>query len=248
MRALVADARAQARRSGSPAASPVSWDTGEVLGPGPLDENEALALLEKVGIRTPLRRACSSRRKAQQAWAEVKATTSRPAVVKVLDASIMHKSEVGGVYLGVDTAADLEAALDAIDRLVADRPPRYLVEEMLPPGLELIVGGTHDASFGPAVLLGLGGVLAEALGDVALRLAPVTAADAAEMLDELAGHALLDGYRGQPAVNRAELIQVLVAVGQLLVEHSEIAELDINPLLNTHAGLYALDALIILQS
>lgn len=249
MRALVADARAQARRSATRSTAPsVLQSAREVLGPGPLDENEALVLLEEVGIRTPLRRACSSRREAHEAMAEVKRATGRPVVVKVLDASIMHKSDVGGVYLGVDTAADLEAALDAIDLLVADRPPRYLVEEMLPPGLELIVGGTRDGSLGPAVLLGLGGVLAEALGDVALRLAPLTIADAAEMLDELAGHALLDGYRGHPAVNRAELIQVLVAVGQLLVKYPEIAELDINPLLNTRAGLYALDALIILRS
>jgi acyl-CoA synthetase (NDP forming) len=250
MRALVADARAQARRRSTPpsTAPSVLQSAGEVLGPGPLDENETLALLEEVGIRTPLRRACSSRREAHEAMAEVKRATGRPVVVKVLDASIMHKSDVGGVYLGVDTAEDLEAALDAIDLLVADRPPRYLVEEMLLPGLELIVGGTRDASFGQTVLLGLGGVLAEALGDVALRLAPVTIADAAEMLDELAGHALLDGYRGQPGVNRAELIQVLVTVGQLLVKHPEIAELDINPLLNTRAGLYALDALIILRS
>lgn len=108
--------------------------------------------------------------------------------------------------------------------------------------------GPFDVDFGPTVLLGLGGVPAEALGDVALGLAPLTATDdAAEMLDKLAGRALLDGYREQPAVNRAELIQVLVTVGQLLVEHPEIAELDINPLRNTSTRLYALDALLILR-
>ncbi len=249
MRALVADARNQARRSVPTDKTPdIPQSSRKTLGPEPLDENAAKALLAEVGIRTPLRRACSTRQEALVALAEVQQATGRSVVVKVLDASITHKSDVGGVFLDINTPAALEQAMDTIDRLVVEHRPHYLVEEMLPAGLELIIGGTRDATFGPTILLGLGGIIAEALGDVALRLAPLTPADAAEMLDELAGHKLLAGFRGQPPVNRSALIRMLLTISQLMLKHPEIVELDINPLRNTSTGLYALDALIILHS
>lgn len=248
MRALVTDARAAARRGTRQQEAAPLGATADRLGPDPLDEDAAKTLLEDLGIRTPRRRACRRREEARAALAELSTASGRPVVVKVLDAAITHKSDVGGVHLGITSPEALEKALDAIDRLTLGRQPRYLLEEMLPSGLELIVGGKRDVSFGPTVLVGLGGVLAEVLGDVALRLAPLTSADAAQMLDELAGRALLDGYRGQPGVNREELVKVLLAVSRLLLAHPEVAELDINPLRATSAGLYALDALVILES
>jgi acetyltransferase len=141
----------------------------------------------------------------------------------------------------------LEAALNAIDRLAAPGAARYLVEELLPPGVDLIVGGLRDPSFGPAVLVGLGGVVAEALADTAVRLAPLSAGDGHEMLAELGGRQLLDGFRGGPAVDRDELVGVLRTVGELLCAHPEIAELDVNPLRATGEGLIAADALIVLD-
>ena len=92
----------------------------------------------------------------------------------MLDAAFPHKSDVGGVHLNITSPTALESALDAIDRLAPDRPLRYLIEEMLPSGLELIIGGTRNPSFGPTILVGLGGVVAEVLHDVSLRLAPLT--------------------------------------------------------------------------
>ncbi len=213
----------------------------------PLDEHAAKTLLEGMGIRTPPRRVCEGRAATHVAFAELRAA-GRPIVAKVLDATITHKTDVGGVYLNIRTPEELDRALDGIGRLTADGTVRCLLEEMASPGVELIVGGKRDPVFGPTVLLGLGGVAAEALGDVALRLAPLTAVDATGMLDSLAGRILLDGYRGQPQVNRDELVAVLQAVGQLLVAHPEIAELDINPLRVTTGGLLALDALVILGS
>ncbi len=110
------------------------------------------------------------------------------------------------------------------------------MEELLPPGLELIVGGVRDPSFGPVVLVGLGGVVAEALADSTMRLAPLSPADGHEMLDELQGRKLLDGFRGGARVDRDEVVAVLQAVGTVLLQHPEIVELDVNPLRATPAG------------
>jgi acetate---CoA ligase (ADP-forming) len=249
MRALVADAHMQARRTiPINEISDIPQSSQKTLGPDPLDENAAKALLAEVGIRTPLRRACSTRLEARAALAEVQQSTGRSVVVKVLDASITHKSDAGGVFLDINTLLALEEAMDAIDQLVVGHDPHYLVEEMIPAGIELIIGGTRDAVFGPTILLGLGGIIAEAVGNVVLRLAPLTPTDAEEMLDDLAEYKLLAGFRGQPPVDRSALIRILLTVSQLMLKHPEIAELDINPLRNTSTGLYALDALIILQS
>jgi acetyltransferase len=236
VRALVADARA-AFRKGPRSTGPVR--ELPPLGPEPLDEAAAKDVLDALGIKTPSRRVANSREEARAAWVEL----GKKAVVKVLDPAVTHKSEVGGVHVGVSSPEALEAALDAIDGLSGGG--RYLVEEMAAPGVELILGGTRDPAFGPAVLLGLGGVTAEALGDVSLRLAPLSAGDADAMIEELSGRALLEGFRGGPVADRAELVGALLAVGRLLVARPEISELDINPVRVTEGGLVALDALIL---
>lgn len=253
MRALVADATAAhrlaaatAERAGAARAGGRRW-AGE--GPaqprllGPLDEDQAKGVLEAAGLRAPRRRVSGSREEARAAAAAL----GPAVVVKVLDPAITHKTEVGGVHVGVGAGPALEAALDAIDRLAAPAPARYLVEELLPPGLDLIAGGVRDPSFGPAVLVGLGGVVAEALGDTAMRLAPLSAGDGHEMLDELLGRKLLDGFRGGPRVDRDALVAVLAAIGELMAAHPEIAELDINPLRAITGGLVAADALIVVD-
>lgn len=200
MRALVADARAAHRRKHSP--GPVPVEQLPMLGSGPLDEAAAKDLLGALGIQTPNRRVCTTREEARMAFSEL----GEKVVVKVLDTSITHKSEVGGVHVGVFSPEKLESALDAIDGLSAHGRARYLIEEMATPGVELILGGTRDPSFGPTVLLGLGGVTAEAMGDVALRLAPLSKDD----VDELSGKKLLEGFRGQPDVDRTELTGALL--------------------------------------
>jgi acetyltransferase len=244
MRALVADATAAARRlaAAAEAAGVTARPAGDATPlHGPLDEDQAKRVLEGIGVRAPRRRVCASREQARAAVAEL-----RPAVVKVLDPAITHKTEVGGVHLGVEPGPSLQAALDAVDRLVS--PARYLVEELLPAGLDLIVGGLRDPSFGPVVLVGLGGVVAEALGDTSLRLAPLSAGDGHEMLTELRGRELLDGFRGGPTVDRDALVALLRSVGDLLLAHPEIAELDVNPLRATGGGeLIVADALIVVD-
>jgi Acyl-CoA synthetase (NDP forming) len=159
--------------------------------------------------------------------------------VKLLDATVLHKTEVGGVHLGIRTPGELDVALDALAAA-----PEILVEAMAPPGVDLVVGARRDPVFGPTVLVGLGGTVAEALADVALRVAPVAPAEAAAMVDELACRALLDGWRGGPVLDRAALGAVVAALGALLLTHPHLEDVEINPLRVTATGLVALDAVI----
>ncbi len=122
-----------------------------------------------------------------------------------------------------------------------------LVEPMAQPGVELIVGLRRDPQFGPAVVLGLGGVLAEVMDDVTIRLAPLTEAAATSMLDDLRGARVLHGVRGRPAVDRRALIDILVAIGRLGVERPDILEVDLNPVIATATGALAVDALVVLE-
>ncbi|HUB15819.1 MAG TPA: acetate--CoA ligase family protein [Acetobacteraceae bacterium] len=240
MRALVDDARAQyaLQRPGATALPPPA----PALGPAPLDEAEAKALLRRYGLQTPPTVACASRRAAFDAFAML----PKPLVVKVLNPAVVHKTDLGGVFLNVQTTEELAAALDAIDRIPAPGRSHYLLEAMAPPGMELIVGGLNDASFGPAVMVGIGGVQAQALQDTVLRLAPLDQAEALAMLGSQKSAALLDGWRGAPPVDKASVAAAIVNAGRLLAEHPEITELDINPLRALPPGCLALDAVVLL--
>lgn len=244
VRALAYDARAAWRRICEP--FPVASSGPSRLGPGPLDEDAAKQLVERSGLAVPRRAVCNSRPEARAALAAL----GPPVVVKVLDATITHKTEVGGVQVGIESRADLDRTLDAIDAIPGTGGRRgYLVEAMAPPGgVEIIIGGTNDPGYGPTVLLGLGGVAAEALGDVALRLAPIGPTEAASMIDELKGRALLDGWRGAPAADRGAIADALVKISALMVAYPDIVELDLNPVRVYADGLLALDALILTRS
>ena len=231
--ALVADARARHR---APAARP--HRRSPAPGPGPWDEDQAKTLLGRLGVATMPRRACAGRAEAHAAFAELPG----PVAVKLLDPAVLHKTEIGGVHLGIGTAGELDAALDALEAAGARR---FLVESMAADGVDLVVGARRDPVFGPVVLCGLGGTAAEALADVALRLAPLSPAEAAAMPGELAGRRLLDGWRGGPALDPAALAEVLVALGDLLDHNPHLAEAEINPLRSTARGLVALDAVIV---
>jgi acetyltransferase len=231
--ALLADARARSRTTAVPAV-PVHVE----VGPGPWDEDQAKTLLAALGVQTMPRRTCADRTEAHRALAELPG----PVAVKLLDAAVLHKTEIGGVRLGVQTPEELDAALDAIETAGGRR---FLVESMAPPGVDLVVGARRDPVFGPIVLVGLGGTTAEALADISIRLAPLSVAEAAAMPAELAGHALIDGWRGGPVLDRSALGEVVAALGDLLAAHPELAEIEINPLRITAHGLVALDAVCI---
>ncbi len=237
--ALVEDARLRARPAPS-AANTAPLPAGFAVPRGALDEVEAKVLLESVGLRAPLRRVCNSRAEALVALA----AHGGPMVVKVVDRAILHKTEVGGVHVNVRTPQELELALDRIDAIAGPARP-YLLEEMAPSGLELIIGAVRDRSFGPVVLVGLGGTLAEAVKDVSRRVAPLTSADAEEMLGELRGHALLDGWRGAPAVSRTAIVEAMLALSAIIMANPAVTEVEINPFrVYPDRGLM-LDALIV---
>lgn len=236
VRALVADARAATRRDAPDAAveMPTCRPTPRPHG---WDEHEAKQLLDAVGVATPPRRACATR---EQAHAALEALDG-PVAVKLLGAGVLHKTEVGGVHLGVATHEELDAALDALRDAGARR---YLVEQMAPPGVDLIVGARRDPVLGTVVLLGLGGTVAEALADVTLRTVPLPLAEALAMPDDLVGRALLDGWRGGPRLDRHRLARLLRTLGRLVDTTPHLGEIEVNPLRLTGDGLVALDAVV----
>ena len=237
MAALVADARARAEPADRETAPGATGGAGPPLA-GPVDEDAAKTLIAAYGIPAPRRRVCRSRAEAEAA----RAAMGGAVVAKTLDPAILHKSDVGGVHLGIATSEGLARALDAIDR-VSDAG--YLIEEMAPDGLDLILGARNDPSFGPTVLLGLGGTAAEAIDDVAVALAPLGPGEIDRMIDSLAGSALFGPWRGAPAPDRAAIRDAAIGLARLIAEHPGIAEIDINPVRVFAEGLLALDALIV---
>jgi acyl-CoA synthetase (NDP forming) len=169
-----------------------------------------------------------------------------PVAIKLDSPGLAHKSDVGGVEPGITGRKALAGALRRI--MAAGREhgaDGVLVQPMAKAGLELIAGARRDAQFGPLVLVGIGGVLAEVLDDVSIRLAPITRDDAREMLAELRGARLLDGQRGRPGVDRSAIVGLLVALGEAVSAHPEWREVDLNPVVATRSGAVAVDALIV---
>jgi acetyltransferase len=204
------------------------------------DEQAIKAMLEGLGIAIPRGIVASSQQDAHLAMAQLR----KPVVLKILSEEIVHKTEVGGVQVNIQSEAALQSALDRLDAIELVGARRYLLEEMAPPGLELIVGAIRDPSFGPTVVVGLGGTQAEALKDTATRLAPLTLTEANAMLSELRASVLLDGWRGGPRLDRDAVAHTLVRVGDVLCHHSSVNELEINPLRVYETGVLALDAAI----
>jgi acetyl-CoA synthetase (ADP-forming) len=174
------------------------------------------------------------------------ATFGFPVVVKLAGDGIAHKTERGLVRLAL---ADEAAVADAGASLLAAATPadgevRLLVAPMLHATRELIAGVHDDPQFGRCVMVGIGGVLTEALGDVAFRLVPLDPIDADEMLDDLASQALLGAVRGEPALDRAGMARVLLGLSRLAVERPDVCSVDVNPLLVVDGSPVAVDALV----
>jgi acetate---CoA ligase (ADP-forming) len=215
---------------------------------GTLTEHEGKAYLAGLGIAVP---QGALARSAEEAKA-IAARIGYPVALKAQAGALAHKSDAGGVALGLTDAAALEAAWRRMqERIAAARPglslDGVLVEAMAAPGLELIVGARRDPAWGPVVLVGLGGIWTEALDDVRLMPADLSRERVAAEIGRLKGARLLAGLRGAPAVDVAAVADVAVRIGALMRARPEIAEIDINPLVACPAGVLALDALIVTQ-
>jgi acetyl-CoA synthetase (ADP-forming) len=169
-----------------------------------------------------------------------------PVVLKLNGDAIAHKTERGLVRLNVADAAAVEhAAAELLGAATpSDGPVDLLVAPMLRGNRELIAGLHHDAQFGPTVMLGIGGILAEAIADVAFRLVPLTPVDAEDLVDDLSTQTLLGEFRGEPAVDRAALVAVITGLADLATARPDVTSVDLNPLIVVDGRPIAVDALV----
>jgi len=197
-----------------------------------LDSEAIGKILAAYGVRTAAARPASNRGEA----AVVAKSLGFPVVMKVRSPDVVHKTDVGGVKLGLRSEEEAARAFDEIRTSLARTKPSarfdgVTVERMVTGGIETIVGMTRDPLFGPVLLFGLGGVAVELLRDVSVRVAPLTDRDADEMIRGIRSYPLLEGYRGSPPSNTASLLDLLHRVSHMATENPEILELDLNPVL-----------------
>jgi acetate---CoA ligase (ADP-forming) subunit beta len=169
-----------------------------------------------------------------------------PVVLKGESPELTHKTEMNVIELNLSSEEEVRKAYDRIMGTGVVPKGGILVQEMIKGQRELVVGLSRDPQFGPCVMFGLGGIYTEILRDVSFRVAPLTEFDAMQMMDEIKARKILDEFRGKPAVNRSVLAKALIAVGQIGLEHDEVKELDINPLIIAGDKPVAVDALVIL--
>ncbi len=214
--------------------------------PAPLAELESLDLLRASGVTTI---EAVAARDADVAVAAAR-RFGGPVALKLVAAGLVHKSDAGGVSLGLagdDAVGAAARLLLETGRLRGLDVRGLLVQPMAAPGLELLVGLRRDPLFGPVVVVGLGGTLAEVLDDVAIRLAPIDATEADAMLDDLRGARLLAGVRGGAAIDRGAVASMLVALGRLAAERPDVLEVDLNPVVASAGGAVAVDAVVVLE-
>ena len=176
-----------------------------------------------------------------------------PIVLKIASSDVVHKSDAGGVKLGLKTSQQVGKAYDDIMKSIKQKYPQakiqgVSVQKMARPGVEVIVGMSKDAQFGPVLMFGLGGVLVEILKDVSFRIVPLAKRDAKEMIREIKGYPLLEGYRGSEPVDVANLENLILKVSSFVEQHPEVKELDLNPIFAYKDGAVAVDARVILEA
>jgi acyl-CoA synthetase (NDP forming) len=214
-----------------------------------LNEVEAKNVLKKAGIPVIEARLAKTKKEAIAISKEV----GFPVVLKIISPDIIHKSDAGGVKLGLESVSKVGSAFSEMMASIKKNIPGAGIEgvsiqKMATSGVELIIGMNKDPQFGPVIMFGLGGILVEVLKDVSFRLVPVSKLDAAEMVSEIKGHALLEGYRGQKPVDIASLENLIVKVSEFIEKNPDIKELDLNPLFADGKDIVAADARIVLEA
>ena len=209
-------------------------------GGGWLDPLECDALLSAFGIATAPIRMVRDEEEAVAAGKEL----GFPVAVKAVGPTVLHKTEVGGVRLGLADESAVREACAAMRSQLGERLTNFLVQRMVPGGVEVIAGVTYDPTFGPLVLYGAGGVLVELLADVAFRLHPLTDRDAMALLEDVKSTALLRGFRGAPKADELALVNLLLRISALVEACPQVREMDLNPVKVLSRGVRVVDARI----
>ncbi|MDO8633879.1 MAG: acetate--CoA ligase family protein [archaeon] len=199
---------------------------------------DSLELAKKYGLKTAPFQVAKSEEDAMKAAQ----STGYPLAMKIISPKISHKTEKGGVKIGLKNEEELKNAFREMQALVGFEG--VLVQPMVF-GTEIIIGGKIDDQFGPTILFGLGGIFVEVLKDYSLRICPITRSDAREMIHEIKGYAVLAGARGKPQANFKEIENALLNTSKLLMKEKQVKELDFNPLMVNEKEAVCVDARII---
>lgn len=213
-----------------------------------LNEIESKNFMKEAGI--PVTEAVLAT--SEQNVADLSSKLGFPVALKVMSNDIIHKSDAGGVKLGLKDAEEAKNAYREIMASAKQYNPDAViqgvsVQQMACPGQEIIIGMTKDEQFGPVLMFGIGGVMVEVMKDVSFRLVPLQPRDAAEMVREIKGYPLLTGFRGSEPCDVPYLEQMLLELSAFLEQHPEIKELDLNPVFSYKEGAMVVDARVILE-
>jgi acyl-CoA synthetase (NDP forming) len=217
---------------------------GKVL----LTEIEAKQVISDTGIKVVATRLAKTLKEAVAISREI----GFPLVLKIASPDIIHKTDAGGVKVGLKSIAEVKKAYADIMASARQKYPQAKIEgvsvqTMAKPGIEIIIGMYKDDQFGPVIMFGLGGIFVEVLKDVSFRLIPIVKRDAEEMIKEIKGYALLNGYRGQEPASLPALVDILLKVSTLVERTPEIKEIDLNPVFAYKDSAVAVDARIVLE-
>ncbi|MCP5005479.1 MAG: acetyl-CoA synthetase [Planctomycetes bacterium] len=210
--------------------------------------NESLDIVKLSGITVPGHILAKTPREAVEASTEI----GFPLVMKISSPGAIHKTETGGVVSGIRGVQEVERNYNRIvENLKREAPEApiagVLLQKQIPEATHLIVGGLHDEQFGPVVMFGMGGVLVELFKDVSFRIAPVTEAEAYEMIREIKAYPVLSGYRGSKILDIKQIVKTVIIISELISNIGTIKEVELNPLLVYEKNVVAVDAKVILR-
>ena len=213
-----------------------------------LTEVESKQLLEEAGINVVKAKLATTMKEA----VALSKGMGFPVVLKIASSDVVHKSDAGGVKLDLKNATQVEKAYREIMASIKEKFPKAAiggvsVQPMAKPGVEVIIGMSKDAQFGPVLMFGLGGILVEILKDVSFRIVPLVRRDAREMIREIKGYPVLEGYRGKEPANVSALEDMLLKVSDFVEKNPDIKELDLNPVFAHRDGAVAVDARVVLE-
>jgi acyl-CoA synthetase (NDP forming) len=223
-------------------------DSARSQGRTVLTEIESKQVLAEAGIPV----AAAQLAKTADEAVKIAEKAGMPAVLKIVSPEITHKSDIGGVKVGLGSAEEVRAAFEEIVAAARKAEPKARIEgvavqKMAPAGTEVIVGMSKDPQFGPVLMFGLGGIFVEVLKDVAFRIVPLEPRDARQMVREIKGFPVLEGVRGKAPADLAALEGLILKVSEFVEAHPEIEELDLNPVFAYADGAIAVDARIVIS-